>query len=168
MKKRHIHTGAHYHDVFAESCRISGLVEVARVPGTLHFQAVHNAERTLNLAYTNVSHTVHSFVFGSNNAGPVPVNIASLWSSIMSGFKQNLNPLAGKTFSVSRFHQAPHHYLKVVHTKMGQNRMYQQTHQWSARNVARRAVPQAKFSYDLSPVEVVISYSRRKIGRAHV
>mmetsp|Transcript_56078 Transcript_56078/g.122628 ORF Transcript_56078/g.122628 Transcript_56078/m.122628 type:complete len:290 (+) Transcript_56078:3-872(+) len=162
VKKRHIHTGAHYHDVFAESCRISGLVEVARVPGTLHFQAVHNAERTLNLAYTNVSHTVHSFVFGSNNAGPLHVNIANLWSATWSGFKQNLNPLAGKTFSVSRFHQAPHHYLKVVHTKMGQNRMYQQTHHWSARNVARRAVPQAKFSYDLSPVEVVISYSRRR------
>lgn len=162
VKKRHIHTGAHYHDVFAESCRISGLVEVARVPGTLHFQAVHNAERTLNLAYTNVSHTVHSFVFGSNNAGPLHVNIANLWSATWSGFKQNLNPLAGKTFSVSRFHQAPHHYLKVVHTKMGQYRMYQQTHQWSARNVARRAVPQAKFSYDLSPVEVVISYSRRR------
>eukprot|EP00913_Durusdinium_trenchii_P023563 g22139.t1 len=59
VKKRHIHTGAHYHDIFAESCRIKGSVEVARVPGTLHFQAVHNSERTLNLAFTNAAHSAH-------------------------------------------------------------------------------------------------------------
>lgn len=157
VKKRHIHTGAHYHDIFAESCRIKGSVEVARVPGTLHFQAVHNSERTLNLAFTNVSHTVQSLTFGGNAL----MNKFLLFG--LGGVGVNLDPLAGKTFVVSRFHQAPHHYLKVVHTKLpSKARVYQQTHQWSARNVARHAVPQAKFSYDLSPVEVVISYSPRR------
>mmetsp|Transcript_13440 Transcript_13440/g.32043 ORF Transcript_13440/g.32043 Transcript_13440/m.32043 type:complete len:465 (+) Transcript_13440:92-1486(+) len=156
VRKRHIHTGAHYHDMFAESCRIKGLVEVARVPGTLHFQATHNRERTLNLAYTNVSHTVHSLVFGN------VVSSLIVGAFLPTELSKHRDPLAGRSFTVSRFHQAPHHYLKVVHTKFGSSKMYQQTHQWSARNVARNAVPQAKFSYDLSPVEVTISLSRRR------
>lgn len=156
VRKRHIHTGAHYHDMFAESCRIKGVVEVARVPGTLHFQATHNRERTLNLAYTNVSHTVHSLVFGN------AVSSLIVGAFLPTELYKHRDPLAGRSFTVPRFHQAPHHYLKVVHTKFGASKMYQQTHQWSARNVARNAVPQAKFSYDLSPVEVTISVSRRR------
>ncbi|CAK9104540.1 Protein disulfide-isomerase 5-4 (AtPDIL5-4) (Protein disulfide-isomerase 7) (PDI7) (Protein disulfide-isomerase 8-2) (AtPDIL8-2), partial [Durusdinium trenchii] len=106
---------------------------------------------------TTVSHTVQSLTFGGNAL----MNKFLLFG--LGGVGVNLDPLAGKTFVVSRFHQAPHHYLKVVHTKLpSKARVYQQTHQWSARNVARHAVPQAKFSYDLSPVEVVISYSPRR------
>ncbi|CAJ1445112.1 unnamed protein product, partial [Effrenium voratum] len=158
VRKRHIHTGAHYHDVFAEGCRLKGSVEVARVPGTLHFQAMHNKERTLNLAYTNVSHTVHSLTFGENAAQ----RHLAFRAFLPSEYQKHLNPLEGRSFTVARFHQAPHHYLKVVHTKIFKERVYQQTHQWSSRNVAKNAVPQAKFSYDLSPVEVVISLHQRR------
>eukprot|EP00439_Symbiodinium_sp_Y106_P058000 s326_g8.t1 len=119
-------------------------------------EATHNRERTLNLAYTNVSHTVHSLVFGN------VVSSLIVGAFLPTELSKHRDPLAGRSFTVSRFHQAPHHYLKVVHTKFGSSKMYQQTHQWSARNVARNAVPQAKFSYDLSPVEVTISLSRRR------
>merc|ERR1711979_112193 len=64
VAKRHLHSGAQYHDVFAEGCRLSGHLEVARVPGTLHLQAVHPKDKNLNLAFTNVSHHVHHFSFG--------------------------------------------------------------------------------------------------------
>merc|ERR1719379_1253912 len=37
VKKRHMHVGAHYHEMFTEGCRLSGHLEVARVPGTVHF-----------------------------------------------------------------------------------------------------------------------------------
>merc|ERR1712060_870896 len=59
---------------------------------------------------------------------------------------------------------APHHFIKVVHTRFEASdiRSYQQTHQWSARPVPRKTVPQAKFSYDLSPVEVVIRKGDRR------
>merc|ERR1719183_991264 len=65
LKKRHLHAGAAFHEVFSEGCRISGHIEVARVPGTLHFQALpQSKDKTLNLAFTNVSHYVHHFSFG--------------------------------------------------------------------------------------------------------
>jgi len=161
VKKRHMHTGVKYHDIFTESCRIKGFVEVARVPGTVHFQAMHNKERTLNLAYTNVSHIVHSFTFGHHVFAGLISPAALL---IPAEYRKHLDPLGGRTFTVDRFHQAPHHYIKVVHTRFEGTGMksYQQTHQWSARNVARKAVPQAKFSYDLAPVEVVVRKTDRR------
>merc|ERR1712032_1437280 len=62
------------------------------------------------------------------------------------------------------FHQAPHHYIKVVHTRFESSsiRSYQQTHQWSVRTLQRKTIPQAKFAYDLSPVEVVVTKSVRR------
>jgi len=38
---------------------------VARVPGTLHFEAAHSRDLSLNFAYTNVSHTVNHLSFSS-------------------------------------------------------------------------------------------------------
>jgi len=156
--KRHMHTGAHYHEIFAESCRIRGNVEVARVPGTVHFQAANANDRTLNLAFTNVSHMIHSFTFGEETS--------RLMSAVMlpQEYKRHVNPLEGRSFTVDKFHQAPHHFIKVVHTRFERSglRSYQQTHQWSVRTVQRKTIPQAKFSYDLSPVEVVVRKGDRR------
>jgi thiol-disulfide isomerase/thioredoxin len=159
VKQRHIHTGATFHQIFTESCRIKGTVEVARVPGTVHFQAMHTKDRSLNLAFTNVSHTVHSFTFGQHNS-----RMTNLYL-LPSEYQKHADPLAERTFAVERFHQAPHHYIKAVHTRFSSFnnlRSYQQTHQWSIRNIQRNSIPQAKFSYDLAPVEVVVSKSERR------
>mmetsp|Transcript_42482 Transcript_42482/g.109681 ORF Transcript_42482/g.109681 Transcript_42482/m.109681 type:complete len:480 (-) Transcript_42482:69-1508(-) len=156
VRKRHIHTGAHFHEIFGEGCRIAGNVEVARVPGTVHFQAMHSNEKTLNLAFTNVSHEIHHFSFGEDTQKSA--------SQLPSEYRRNANPLDGRKFAVDRFHQAPHHFIKVVHTRFEKTkqRSYQQTHQWSIRTVQKKTVPQAKFSYDLSPVEVVVRQNDRR------
>jgi thiol-disulfide isomerase/thioredoxin len=156
VAKRHMHAGASYHEVFGEGCRLTGHVEVARVPGTVHFQATHTNEKTLNLAFTNVSHTVHHFSFGEAPRRSV--------FGLPSEYKRHVNPLDGKTFTVDKFHKAPSHFIKVVHTRFTESgiRSYQQTHQWSVRTLQRKTVPQAKFSYDLSPVEVVVSKGDRR------
>ena len=63
------------------------------------------------------------------------------------------------------FHQAPHHYIKVVSTifeSWGFTKSYQMTHQHRNANINKQTVPQAKFSYDLAPVEVLISQERKK------
>jgi len=155
--KRHLHTGSHYHQIFAEGCRMSGFLEVARVPGTIHFQATHTNEKTLNLAFTNVSHHVHHFSFGE------PQN-TGMMSAIPAEFRQHVTPLDGKAYIAGKFHMAPHHFIKVVHTRFEDLKMrsYQQTHQWNVRTVQRKTVPQARFSYDLSPVEVVVKKSERR------
>merc|ERR1712187_681231 len=72
--------------------------------------------------------------------------------------------LDGMTFVVDKFHKAPSHFIKVVHTRFADSgiRSYQQTHQWSVRTLQRKTIPQAKFSYDLSPVEVVVTKGERR------
>jgi len=156
VKKAHRNTGAKFHEIFSEGCRIQGYVEVARVPGTVHFQAMHTADRTLNLAFTNVSHRINSFTFGEE-----PANMQRL---LPAEYRRHAAPLDGRSFTVDKFHEAPHHYIKVVHTRFEASdlRSYQQTHQWSVRTIQRKTVPQAKFSYDLSPVEVVIRKGERR------
>jgi len=157
VAKRHLHSGATYHDIFSEGCRVSGFVEVARVPGTVHFEAVHPKDKNLNLAYTNVSHHVHHFSFGEAPRRSI--------ASLPQEYKNHVNPIDGKTFVADRFHMAPQHYIKVVHTRfesIRDIRSYQQTHQWRVRTVERRVIPQAKFSFDLAPVEVVITKGERR------
>jgi len=154
--KRHVHSGAGYHDIFNEGCRISGYVEVARVPGTVHFQAQNSKEKAVNPAITNVSHIVHHFSFGEAPRG--------LIVALPAEYKRHVNPLDGRTFAVDKFHKAPNHFIKVVHTRFEDTglRSYQQTHQWSVRTLQRSSTPQAKFSYDLAPVEVVVSKGERR------
>merc|ERR1719330_551556 len=156
VAKRHTHTGATYHAMFSEGCRITGHVEVARVPGTVHFQAMHSNDKTLNLAFTNVSHMVHHFSFGEASRRSV--------NALPAEYRRHVNPLDGRTFSTDKFHKAPHHFIKVVHTRFEASgtRSYQQTHQWTSRTLSRSTVPQAKFSYDLSPVEVVVTKGDRR------
>jgi len=154
--KRHMHTGATYHEIFSEGCRLKGSLEVARVPGTVHFQAMHTNDKTLNLAFTNVSHHVHHFTFGENPE----LSMAQLPKE----YRKAINPIDGRTFIAPKFHMAPHHYIKVVNTRFDQShlRSYQLTHQWNTRTIQRKQVPQAKFSYDLAPVEVVVRKGDRR------
>lgn len=149
VRKKHTHTGAHYHEMFTEGCRMNGHVDAPRIPGTLHFEAMHKKDRNLNSAFTNLSHQVHHFSFGDEQ---------STLSSLPPEYSQQAAPLDGKVFTVEKFHMAPQHFIKVVHTRFESDalRSYQLTHQWSVRTLQRKAIPQAKFSYDLSPVEVVI------------
>jgi len=156
VAKRHLHAGATHHAIFQEGCRLSGHVEVARVPGTLHFQAMHSQDKTLNLAFTNVSHHVHHLSFGEAPRRSI--------HALPKKYKKHVNPVDDMTFIVEKFHQAPQHFIKVVHTRFEAQgiRSYQQTHQWNIRTLQRKTIPQAKFSYDLSPVEVVISKGDRR------
>lgn len=156
VKKRHLHTGATYHNMFSEGCRISGKLQVARVPGTVHFQAANTRTHEFNAAFTNVSHTVHHFSFGEAPRRSMKY--------LPEEYKRHVNPLDGRSFTVDKFHKAPNHFIKVVHTRFETSgvRSYQQTHQWSTRTLQRTSVPQAKFSYDLAPVEVVVSNGDRR------
>lgn len=154
--KRHLHTDVQYHSMWTEGCRLSGFIDAARVPGTVHFQAMHTGEKNLNLAVTNVSHLVHHFSFGEAPRRSIR------W--LPEEYKRHVNPIDGKSFVVDKFHKAPHHFIKVVHTRFEDSdiRSYQQTHQWNARTLQRSTVPQARFSFDLSPVEVVVSKGDRR------
>merc|ERR1712232_285058 len=99
---------------------------------------------------------VHHFSFGEAPRQSV--------SSLPAEYKRHVSPLDGRSFIVDKFHKAPNHFIKVVHTRFRESglRSYQQTHQWNIRTLPRDMVPQAKFSYDLSPIEVLVSAGERR------
>jgi len=84
--------------------------------------------------------------------------------SLPSGYRQGGSSLDGKSFLTTAFHQAPHHYIQVVSTWFEQKsiRSYQITHQHRIGTVSRQSIPQAKFSYALSPVEVHVGQGEKK------
>eukprot|EP01065_Artemidia_motanka_P010726 TRINITY_DN15740_c0_g1_i1.p1 TRINITY_DN15740_c0_g1~~TRINITY_DN15740_c0_g1_i1.p1 ORF type:complete len:473 (+),score=171.29 TRINITY_DN15740_c0_g1_i1:64-1482(+) len=165
VARRHLRTGIEYHSIFKEGCRVRGSVEVTRVPGTLHIEARSTEERHLNYAFTNVSHTVHHLSFGDESP-ELAARLGGNWGRPLPvEYQRHIAPLDGRTFTVGKFHKAPHHYIKVVSTNFeswGQTRSYQITHQHREANIGRRDVPQAKFSYDLAPVEVIVTQERQK------
>merc|ERR1712113_674156 len=79
----------------------------------------------------------------------------------------HIAPLDGKKFTVERFHEAPQHYLKVVSTHVqGKKQIfYQMTHTDRTRKLRKEsmsAAPQARFTYDFSPMSVVVKAKSKR------
>jgi thiol-disulfide isomerase/thioredoxin len=148
------------------SCQVSGYLFVNRVPGNFHIEARSN-NHNLNSAMTNLSHIVNHLSFGE------PLETASRKTKRIlkqtPAQHQQFNPMNGKTFTTLDFHQAFHHYIKVVstHLNMGvsnANSMitYQFLEQSQIVFYETENVPEARFSYDLSPMSVVVQKEGRK------
>jgi len=145
-------------------CMVSGYVLVNRVPGNFHIEArskLHN----LNPTMTNLSHVVNHLSFGTPLAKDLQRKVAKFPQF------QKEHPLDDKMFVNRDFHQAHHHYTKVVSTHFEVGGMmsktrevvgYQMLTQSQVMHYDLEAVPEAKFSYDLSPMAVVVSSKGRR------
>lgn len=160
---RHSHQiVAKHHNMFTEGCQVKGDLLVPRVPGHFHLQAEAFRDVQLNPAITNVSHVVNHLSFGEKE------NLdRAARSSLPKDIVKHLNPLDGQAFVVQHFHEAPQHYLKVVSTHVeGKNAVYyQMTHTDRTRHLRdrhRQKAPQARFSYDFSPMSVVVKAKRKR------
>merc|ERR1712045_389042 len=86
----------------------------------------------------------------------------------MGEMTSHISPMDGKVYKVDRFHEAPQHYLKVVSTHVqGKDQVfYQMTHTERTRRLklenAASATPQARFSYDFSPMSVVVKAKTKR------
>lgn len=145
---------ARHHSIFNEGCQVFGTMQVPRVPGHLYFQAESLAGVNVNPAMTNVSHRINHLSFGERDIAKktfVPKDMA-----------KHIAPLDGRSFSVSRFHEAPQHYLKVVSTVMWGKKepFYQLTHTDRVRKLKlenkAELAPQVRFTWDFSPMSVVV------------
>jgi len=148
------------------SCQVSGHLMVNRVPGNFHIEA-KSKNHNLNSAMTNLTHIVNHLSFGE------PLDQQSRRAKrILKQVPedhQNFNPMDNMMFLTKEFHQAYHHYIKVVSTHLNvgsseANQMltYQFLEQSQIVYYDVNNVPEARFSYDLSPMSVVVEKEGRK------
>jgi Endoplasmic reticulum vesicle transporter len=147
-------------------CQISGHLMVNRVPGNFHIEA-RSKNHNLNAAMTNLSHVVHHLSFGDPLAEK-PRSVERILKQV-PGEHQKFQPMDGQTYLTKDFHQAFHHYIKVVstHMNMGSSKnkrltTYQFLEQSQIVFYDELNVPEARFSYDLSPMSVVVEKQGRK------
>jgi len=144
-----------FHD---QACRIEGYINVARVPGNFHIEARSGTE-DLSPAMANLSHLVHHLQFGSTLD-------QELERQLPGQYQYMMHPLDGRSFVLNHIHAAPQHYIKVVTTmyEFGNGQQvssYQLTTQNRIATYTNKEIPEAKFSYDMSPVSVIVSQRRQ-------
>lgn len=145
-------------------CQVSGHLMVNRVPGNFHIEA-KSVNHNLNAAMTNLTHVVNHLSFGDPLALQKRQNKRIL-KQVPEEHKQFV-PMDDSTFLTNRYHQAYHHFIKVVstHLDMGAYNVlmtYQFLEQSQVVYYDDMDVPEARFSYDISPMSVIVQKEGRK------
>jgi len=140
-----------FHD---HACRIEGSIIVPRVPGNFHLEA-RSKMQDISPSMANLSHIVHHLQFGQ------PINPV-LESKLQAKHQFLMHPLDGRVFLLDKIHTAPQHYITVVTTVYDFSndlrvKSYQLTSQNRIASFDELSIPEAKFSYELSPVSVIVS-----------
>ena len=161
---------AEWLDADHPGCQISGFLMVDRVPGNFHVQA-RSPMHDFAAHMTNISHEVHHLSFGS--APIIKGEIQQGHTLVPSGFEASLSPMDGNVYVTKNEHEAYHHYLKVISTDVGSTGSYRSLKLPEQRRAYRvlsssqlsfyhtDQVPEAKFSYDLSPIAVSYTIEAR-------
>ena len=142
-------------------CMLQGHLLVNRVPGNFHIEA-RSVNHKMNPKMSNLSHTVHHLSFG-----PVLSKRAGRY---LSGIKREIfdmdstHPMDGAVYISRQSHEAFHHYINIVSTSLevgryrGSNEIlaYQMVQSSQIMHYQEEEIPEARFSYDLSPMAVDI------------
>ena len=98
-------------------CQVSGHLLVNRVPGNFHVEA-RSKNHNLNAAMTNLTHRVNHLSFGEEMSNNYKTKRIS--KQVPDEHKQ-FNPIDEEVYETGEFHQAWHHYIKVVSTHLEQD-----------------------------------------------
>ena len=140
----------------AQGCLIAGFIDVKRVPGSLSI-AAHSKHHSISASMVNTTHFIKHFSYGK----VIPSLFASEMSSIVT-------PLRGTTWRTTGANHTFEHFVKVVSETtrlqyahfLGSNEYvaYKYTaHSHEYQDNDRFAA--ARFTYDLSPMSVLVSIS---------
>ena len=85
--------------------------------------------------------------------------------------ENSLSPMNGQVYESDKLHRAYHHYLKVVSTHFARGSytgsysamVYQMLEESQIMHYSEDEVPEARFSFDLSPMAVVIQRKTMKL-----
>jgi len=155
LKKAVLEAETHMPNTFHDqACRIEGYINVPRVPGNFHVEA-RSSTQDISPSMANVSHIVHHLQFGETIDPGLEKKLPTKHQFLM-------HPLDGRSFLLDKIHTAPQHYIKVVTTlyefdNKRQVKSYQLTTQNRIASFSEEEIPEAKFSYELSPVSVIVS-----------
>lgn len=144
-------------------CLVSGFLLVNRVPGNFHVMA-HSRHHSLNTLRTNLSHTVHHLSFG------VPLTDAQHRKLATIDVRHaRTDTLDGEDYYHDDYHYAYQHFVHIVPTKYNlgvfwRDRFaaFQTLHSHHLLKYAEHVPPEARFSYDISPMAVVVDTVRVK------
>lgn len=145
-------------------CQVSGTLMVNRVPGNFHIEA-KSKNHNLNAAMTNLTHRVNHLSFGEMGKDQSR-SVKRALKQVPEALRQ-FTPLDDTMHVTREFHKAHHHYIKVVstHLKVGYSgipTLYQFLEQSQIVAYNDVNVPEARFSYDLSPMSVIVEKTGRK------
>ena len=99
-------------------CQVSGTLMVNRVPGNFHIEA-KSINHNINSAMANLTHRVNHLSFGEQGNKQSRV-VKRVLKQVPEALQQ-FAPIDNTMYATSKFHQAYHHYIKVVstHFKIG-------------------------------------------------
>jgi len=153
----------------APGCRLNGHVIVGRAPGNMHI-TISRPGTSFVHEHINVSHLVHHFSFGDRE---IPHLNPKLRHGALHPEMKLHNVLNGKFSSLSgslhvtNENVTQEHYMKVVRIEArreGDSEPRSMSYQYSVANAQFHddsELPSAKFSFDLSPMQVmVVEYHR--------
>lgn len=150
-------------------CMISGYLLVNRVPGHFHIEA-RSINHNLNPKAANLSHVVNHLSFGPLLSSQNRRKLANVPNELFD--LESTQPMNDNMYVNLKQHQAFHHYMKVVSTHVERNSIqfhhtgsilaYQLVSSSQIMQYGNDDIPQAVFSYDLSPMAVSISYQSKR------
>ena len=126
-----VHHNLDFHSQFSEGCRLSGHVDVSRVPGQLVFAAQPFSRRDhLNLVLTNTSHVIHHMHFSDPNS---TASKEYLDANVPEEYRKFIHPIDHNEFIQHDFHHETHHFFQILATNLQTDDLtfYQMNHIWN-------------------------------------
>ncbi|XP_038690777.1 protein disulfide-isomerase 5-4-like isoform X2 [Tripterygium wilfordii] len=147
-------------------CRIEGYVRVKKVPGNLVISA-HSGAHSFDPSQMNMSHLISHLSFGMKISHKMMNDVKRLAPYL----GRNHDRLNGRSFI--NHHDVDsnvtiEHYLQIVKTEVlgkGDHRLIEEYEYTAHSSLVESAhVPVAKFHYELSPMQVLITENRKSFS----
>ena len=151
--------GDHHHEVRGpKGCLLTGYVMVKRVPGNLKFTA-HSTQHSFDTSKVNTSHIIHHFFFGDTFQMQRALEAIETGVLPMEEYNTMIR-LSDTVYYSTENDMTQEHYVKVVDTQYNVGSKPLNTYKYTVNShdyKDENSIPAAKFSYDLSPMAVVVN-----------
>merc|ERR1712157_135143 len=133
-------------------CQLSGFLLVSRAPGNFHIEGRSKAH-DMNPTMVNLSHIVHHLSFGMPFTRSI---IEKGWTTAPMEILPKLYPMDNNVYVIENKHLSYHHHVQIITNLIDFNqneiKAYQFLYQSHLSHYQKDAIPEARFSYDLSPI----------------